>query len=147
MPKTLCPEDFYPDEGVISLLKIWGEIKKNPCGDKLINEEFITRKDVIAEFIDYWLNRHTGDKKKKLWQKAYVWHVKNIAWPNELSDFEKNRHRRSDSGSNGFNSFSYMTEHERPKPAQKLKYKLPERPEVEPMTREEALKQLKEMRR
>lgn len=101
MAKTLCPEDFYPDEGKINLLNKWGMVN-SPKGDQLCGEWFTTRVDIIAEFIDYWTRRKGKGTKRPDWQATYCNYIKNIAWPNELRDYEKNRHKRSDAGSGGF---------------------------------------------
>ena len=100
MTKTLVPEDFAPDEGKLKLLTAWGKVNP-PKGDQLLSDWFTTRVDVVAGFVDYWLNR-AKDKKKKDWQATYCNYIKRIAWPNELRVFENNRHHRRDEGMTGF---------------------------------------------
>jgi hypothetical protein len=90
--KTLCPEDFEPDQGKIDLLNAWGKTHP-PKGDQKCGEWFTTRIDIIAEFKDYWTYR-AKDKKKIDWQGTYSNYIKRIAWPNELRDYENNRHKR-----------------------------------------------------
>jgi hypothetical protein len=139
--KKPIPEDFAPDQGKIDLLNAWGAVNP-PKGDMKCGEWFTTRVDIIAEFIDYWKNR-AKDNKKKDWQATYCNYVKRIAWPNELRDFEQNRHYRIDSGGSGDFFTNALSNEPKPKVVPERKYKLPvEREPVEPMSMVEAFKQL-----
>jgi len=123
MNNTECPEDFRPNEATIKILIAWGRVKKNPCGNKLIDEEFITREDVRLEFVDYWINKAIPSKRlKKDWQRAFQNGVKLIYWNREISEFEQKRHHRSDFGLNRMASFDEIR---KPEPAKKpMKRKL-----------------------
>ena len=130
--KTTVPLDFQPTSESIQALIVWGAIDKKPVGDKLIDAEFITRKDIVAEFICFWSSERGKNNIKTNWQTTYRNYIKRIAWPNAIRDFEYNRHKRSDSGSNGFKPFGEaMKPVIKNKPVQ-LKYKIPERPEAPP---------------
>lgn len=124
MAKTTVPLDFQPDQGCIDCLSAWGMVN-TPKGDQLCGEWFITRKDIIADFIDYWLRRRKGDKTKIDWQRTYMNAIKKIYWPNELRDFEYNRHRRPDTGSRGFKHAAYTPEYQSGEGVVERKYRIP----------------------
>jgi len=124
MPKTLCPEDFHPSEGTIKALIAWGKENQNPLGDRLIDEAFITKESLIIEFREYWLREApVKDRKKSNWQTTYRNKVKS-QWKYELNQYEYNRHKRPDSGSNGFKPFEAMTDQKKPIAPVKPKYRL-----------------------
>jgi hypothetical protein len=144
--KTPVPSDFCPTMDTIKILMAWGVEEQNPCGDKLIDQEFIEKRSIILEFIDYWQNTAPPSTRKKAnWQTTYRNYIKRIAWPNHLRDFENNRHKRSDGGSYGFNHIADITT-DKPKTPVKLRYKLPERPSTPsgPTNALEALKLAKQ---
>jgi len=161
MAKTLINQDFAPTEGSIACLKAWFsspralKLGKNVypaqiwlMGDRHIDEEFISDKYEIIRFISFWSDAEQSGKyerKKSNWQTAFMNDIKK-AWPLACMDYEKSHGKRSDSGSNGFKGFGDLTEQDKPKPVQRLKYKIPDRPPVEPMGMEEALAQLEKMR-
>ena len=134
MKETTCPPDFYPEKGCIDCLSAWGMVNP-PKGDQLCGEWFITRKDIIADFIYYWTWGKGKGKTKKDWQRTYINSIKNIAWPNELRAFENNRHTRTDRGSTGFKrvneAYGQLID---TKPIAR-KYKPPERPSIEEIER------------
>ena len=141
---TLVEKDFKPDENTVKILIAWGRFEKNPCGDKLIDEEFITREDIRLEFITYWLNDAIPSKaKKKNWQKAFQNGIKIIYWPRELRDFEYNRHKRPKHQQGG-NAFVNVLNSLQP-PRKRIEPVIIERtvtPTGRPTNPEEALRQL-----
>lgn len=126
MAKSLVPSDFRPTMETVKALMAWGVEQKNPCGDKLIDQEFIERKSIIYEFIDYWLNvAPVKDRKKSNWQTTYRNYIKLIAWPKNLRDFEYNRHRRTEYGNGGLNPINTMVGRDKTNVAVKPKYRPP----------------------
>ena len=132
MPKI--SSDWKPEQHAYQTMYKWVWIQ-----EKNAHQPFSEEKDIQAfcdaeneAFMLYWLDTK---KAKKSWSMAWLnWMRRN--WENA-------RHRRSDSGSMGFNAFSQLTEQDKPKPVQRLKYKIPEREPVESMSFEEAMKQLR----
>lgn len=124
MKETTCPPDFYPEKGCIDCLSAWGMVNP-PKGDQLCGEWFITRKDVIADFIYYWTWGKGKGKAKKDWQRTYINSIKNIAWPNELRAFENNRHKRPDNGSGGFKRATYIPEYHSGESVVERRYRIP----------------------
>ena len=123
--KTTIPLDFHPTPETITALVAWGAIDKRPVGDKLIDAEFITRKDIIAEFVCFWSSERGQNNKKVNWQSTFRNYIKRIAWPNAIRDFEYNRHRRPDNGSGGFKSISEAYAPDKPVPEPVRRYRIP----------------------
>lgn len=129
--KTTVPTDFFPTPESIQALIVWGAIDKRPVGDKLIDEEFITRKDIVADFICYWsTERDEKDNKRVNWQSTYRNFIKQRAWPQAIRDFEYSRHKRTDRGSGFKKVDGYISDQPTPVKPVVRKWKLPERPSM-----------------
>lgn len=141
--KVLINKDFSPTPETIEALTAWGKVKKNPKGDKLIDQEFIERPDILAEFVAYWSSEAPEKTRKKAnWQTTYRNYVKLIAWPNELREFERNRHIRKEHGTGQVDFFNKSKPEQPHKPR---KYRFIEHKEpTETMSMGEGLNALKQ---